>query len=87
MKETCDVDEESLRALFSATFGRFWHGVTSHSGLRAVHTWAPRFRQRDTHYARRFARDLFAWVIKDAANDRAIDGDGQGEPPSHHGVP
>ena len=29
-KGTCDVDEESLRALISAAFGRFWHSVTSH---------------------------------------------------------
>ena len=44
MKATCDVDEESLRALISAAFGRFWHGVTSHPGLRAMHTWALRSR-------------------------------------------
>ena len=43
-KGTCDVDEESLRALISAAFGRFCHGVTSHPGLRALHTWAPRSR-------------------------------------------
>ena len=43
-KGTCDVDEESLRALISAAFGRFWHGVTSHPGLRALHTWATRSR-------------------------------------------
>ena len=44
MKGTCNVDEEPLRALISAAFGRFWHGVTSHSGLRTLHTWAPRSR-------------------------------------------
>ena len=43
-KGTCDVDEESLRALISATFGRFWHGVTSHPGLRALYPWTPRSR-------------------------------------------
>ena len=44
MKGTCDVDEESLRAVVSAAFGRFWHGVTSNPGFRALHTWAPRSR-------------------------------------------
>ena len=44
VKGTCDVDEDPLRALISAAFGRFWHGVTSHPGLRALHTWAPRSR-------------------------------------------
>ena len=44
IKETCDVDEDSLRAFISAAFGRFWYGVTSHPGLRALHTWAPRSR-------------------------------------------
>ena len=44
MKGTCDVDKESLRALISAAFGRFCYGVTSHPGLRALHTWAPRSR-------------------------------------------
>ena len=38
VKETCNVDEESLRAPISAAFGRFWHDVTSHPGLRALHT-------------------------------------------------
>ena len=37
IKGTCDVDEESLRELISAAFGRFLHGVTSHAGLRALH--------------------------------------------------
>ena len=44
MKGTCDLDEESLRGLISAAFGRFWHGTTSHPRLRALHTWAPRSR-------------------------------------------
>ena len=39
MKGTCDVDEDSLRALISAAFGRFGHGGTSHSALRALRTW------------------------------------------------
>ena len=38
LKGTCDVDGESLRALISADFGRFWHGVTSHPRLRALRT-------------------------------------------------
>ena len=42
MKGTCDVDEESRCALISAAFGQFWHGVTSHPGLRALHMWDPR---------------------------------------------
>ena len=44
MKGTCDVDEESFRALIGAAFGRFWHGIKSHPGPRALHTWAPRSR-------------------------------------------
>ena len=44
VKGACNVDEESLRALISTVFGRFWHGVTSHPGLRALHTWSPRSR-------------------------------------------
>ena len=64
MKGTCDVDEESLRALISTAFGRFWHGVTSHPGFRALRTWAPHSRQRDTRYKRRSARDLLAWVAE-----------------------
>ena len=44
MKGTCNVDEESFLALISAAFGRFWHGVASHPGLRALHTRSPRSR-------------------------------------------
>ena len=44
MKGTRDVDEESLRAHISAVFGQFWHGVTSHPGLRALHTWGSHSR-------------------------------------------
>ena len=42
MKRICYIDEESLCALISAAFGLFWHGVTSHPGLRALHAWVPR---------------------------------------------
>ena len=44
MKGTCDVDDESFRALISAALSPFWHGVTSHPGLRTLHTWASRSR-------------------------------------------
>ena len=44
VKGPCNVDKEPLHALISAAFGRFWYGVTSHPGLRALHTWSPRSR-------------------------------------------
>ena len=81
IKWACDTDEESLRALISATFGRFWHGVTSHPGLRALHTWTSRFRYRDTRHACRSARDLLAWVVEEPMELHDVTGVG---PCRHH---
>ena len=44
VKGTCNINEESLRALIIAAFGRFSYGVTSYPGLRSLHTWSPRSR-------------------------------------------